>query len=66
MVQLRGLPYRATEEDILAFLQDHANNLDRQDPLRNPIELIRNKDGRPSGFARLLFSRQLVLQSSRQ
>lgn len=50
-VQLRGLPYRATVEDVRIFLGSHAKHLAED----NPIHLTLNRDGRPSGFARVLF-----------
>jgi len=51
-VQLRGLPYRATTEDVHAFLGEFASKLadDRA------VHLVLNRDGRPSGFARVQFS----------
>mmetsp|Transcript_98940 Transcript_98940/g.307752 ORF Transcript_98940/g.307752 Transcript_98940/m.307752 type:complete len:773 (-) Transcript_98940:145-2463(-) len=51
-VQLRGLPYRATAEDVRAFLGDFASQLVDD----NPIHLVLNRDGRPSGFARVQFT----------
>ncbi|CAK9005179.1 unnamed protein product [Durusdinium trenchii] len=53
-VQLRGLPYKATVEDIRNFLDTHVEHLHEE----NPIHLILNRDGRPSGFARVLFESQ--------
>mmetsp|Transcript_47600 Transcript_47600/g.146659 ORF Transcript_47600/g.146659 Transcript_47600/m.146659 type:complete len:743 (+) Transcript_47600:112-2340(+) len=50
-VQLRGLPYRATEQDVRAFLADFASKLVDD----GPIHLVLNRDGRPSGFARVQF-----------
>lgn len=52
-VQLRGLPYRATAEDVRTFLGDFVSLL--ADESLNPIYLVLNRDGRPSGFARVLF-----------
>lgn len=52
-IQLRGLPFRATLSDIRNFLGDHVSQLTRDEP---PIRLLLNKDGRPSGFARVQFS----------
>lgn len=51
-LQLRGLPYRATVEDVAAFLGEHAANLAGEPP----IFLVLNRDGRPSGFARVSFT----------
>lgn len=51
-VQLRGLPFRATVADIRAFLNGHAQHLVTGEP---PIRLLLNRDGRPSGFARVQF-----------
>jgi len=52
-VQLRGLPFRATIEDVQRFLGEHAQNLSSE---KNPnICLLSNRDGRPSGFARVFF-----------
>jgi len=52
-VQLRGLPFRATVADIKAFLGGHAANLAVTDPA---VRLLLNRDGRPSGFARVQFA----------
>mmetsp|Transcript_19777 Transcript_19777/g.44553 ORF Transcript_19777/g.44553 Transcript_19777/m.44553 type:complete len:722 (+) Transcript_19777:46-2211(+) len=46
-LQLRGLPYRATDEDIRDFLGDFASHLSNESSIR----LVTNRDGRPSGFA---------------
>lgn len=51
-IQLRGLPYKATVEDVRSFLGGHAANLSEE----NPIHLVLNRDGRPSGFARVMFN----------
>lgn len=51
-IQLRGLPYKATVEDVRSFLGGHAANLSEE----NPIHLVLNRDGRPSGFARVVFN----------
>eukprot|EP00442_Polarella_glacialis_P000853 CAMPEP_0115127412 /NCGR_PEP_ID=MMETSP0227-20121206/50367_1 /TAXON_ID=89957 /ORGANISM="Polarella glacialis, Strain CCMP 1383" /LENGTH=1037 /DNA_ID=CAMNT_0002531459 /DNA_START=210 /DNA_END=3323 /DNA_ORIENTATION=+ len=51
-VQLRGLPYRATMQDVKRFLSGHAVNL-KDD---NSIQLVLNRDGRPSGFGRIQFN----------
>lgn len=50
-VQLRGLPYRATAEDVVQFLGEHAADLAES----NAVQLVQNRDGRPSGFARVQF-----------
>eukprot|EP00927_Polykrikos_kofoidii_P031476 TRINITY_DN2704_c0_g1_i2.p1 TRINITY_DN2704_c0_g1~~TRINITY_DN2704_c0_g1_i2.p1 ORF type:complete len:982 (+),score=159.59 TRINITY_DN2704_c0_g1_i2:84-2948(+) len=50
-VQLRGLPYRATVADIKAFLGRHVNNLQGE----SAVQLVLNRDGRASGFARVQF-----------
>lgn len=52
VVQLRGLPYRATENDVLMFLGPHVRNLKEEES----VELLLSRDGRPSGFARVQFS----------
>lgn len=52
VVHLRGLPYRATVQDIIGFLGSHASNLrDGSDS----VQLVMNHKGRPSGFAKLWF-----------
>lgn len=51
-VQLRGLPYKATVEDIMQFLGEHTAHLAQEDA----VYLVLNRDGRPSGFARVLFT----------
>lgn len=50
VVQLRGLPYRATVQDIIGFLGPHASNL--RDGAKS-VQLVPNHKGRPSGFAKL-------------
>lgn len=60
IVQLRGLPYRATEEDIRKFLGPHLAHL-KDD---NAIELLLSRDGRPSGFARVCFSCPVVARAA--
>ncbi|CAK9019705.1 unnamed protein product [Durusdinium trenchii] len=52
-VQLRGLPFRASIEDVKGFLGDHAKYLNPEKKLN--ICLLSNRDGRPSGFARIFF-----------
>lgn len=51
-VQLRGLPYRATLEDLVTFLAEHSSDLAEN----NAVQLVQNRDGRPSGFARVQFT----------
>lgn len=51
-VQLRGLPYRANLEDIVTFLGEHSSDLAES----NAVQLVQNRDGRPSGFARVQFN----------
>jgi len=62
-VQLRGLPFRATIPDIKAFLGEHANNLISAEPA---IRMLLNRDGRPSGFARLQFISPKAAQDCRE
>jgi RNA recognition motif-containing protein len=52
VVQLRGLPYKATEDDVRKFLGPHLVNLKDF----GSIQLLLSRDGRPSGFARVQFS----------
>eukprot|EP00930_Biecheleria_cincta_P011100 TRINITY_DN11360_c0_g1_i1.p1 TRINITY_DN11360_c0_g1~~TRINITY_DN11360_c0_g1_i1.p1 ORF type:complete len:781 (-),score=117.75 TRINITY_DN11360_c0_g1_i1:222-2477(-) len=61
-VQLRGLPFRATVADVRAFLAHHANNLS---PVKDNIRLLLNRDGRPSGFARVFFTSPQAAQNCR-
>lgn len=51
-LQLRGLPYRATVDDVRNFLGEHSKHLVAD----NPIHFVLNRDGRPSGFARVQFT----------
>merc|ERR1719223_895982 len=61
-VQMRGLPYRATVKDIQDFLGVHAEGLkDRH----SSVQLVLNRDGRPSGFARVQFSSPDVAKAAR-
>lgn len=62
-VQLRGLPFRASVGDVKAFLGEHANNLVTAEP---PIRLLLNRDGRPSGFARVQFTSPHAAQACRE
>lgn len=52
---LRGLPFNATEADVMAFIEQAgcAYALARNDP----INLLSNQQGRPSGFAEIHLSR---------
>lgn len=61
-VQLRGLPYRATVADIKAFLGRHAEFLRDE----SSVQLVLNRDGRPSGFARLQFSSAAAARAVRE
>jgi len=61
-VQLRGLPFRATVSDIRAFLGEHVHSLNAS---RDNIRLLQNRDGRPSGFARVFFTSPQAAQSCR-
>jgi RNA recognition motif-containing protein len=54
-VQLRGLPYRASVNDIKAFLGSHVKEL-KEEIGAHAVQLVVNRDGRPSGFARLQFN----------
>jgi len=60
-VQLRGLPYRATVADIKRFLGRHAKNLKDE----SAVQLVINRDGRPSGFARVQFSGPAAAKAAR-
>jgi len=51
LLQLRGLPYRATVSDVRTFLGIHEQHLRGNDS----VELLLKSDGRPSGFARVQF-----------
>lgn len=62
-VQLRGLPFRATVADIRAFLGSHAQHLVNGEP---PIRLLLNRDGRPSGFARVQFVSPEAAKAARE
>jgi len=62
-VQLRGLPFRATIADIRQFLGEHTAGLTTSDP---PIRLLLNRDGRPSGFARVQFATPQAAQHCRE
>jgi len=62
-VQLRGLPFRATIADIKAFLGEHSAGLTSTEPA---IRLLLNRDGRPSGFARVQFATPQAAQACRE
>lgn len=62
-VQLRGLPFRATIGEIRAWLGDHASQLVNAEPA---IRLLLNRDGRPSGFARVQFTTPQAAQACRE
>jgi len=62
-VQLRGLPFRATIGEIRAWLGDHASHLVNAEPA---IRLLLNRDGRPSGFARVQFTTPQAAQACRE
>lgn len=51
LLQLRGLPYRASVSDVRRFLGIHERQLKGKDS----VELLLKSDGRPSGFARVQF-----------
>jgi len=63
MVQLRGLPFRATIGDVKAFLGEHAKHLVTAEP---SIRLLLNRDGRPSGFARVQLTSPAAAQLCRE
>jgi len=57
VVKLRGLPFGATEEEVGAFVGDLLAA--RCPSLRGKewrVQLLRNRDGRPSGFAHIHFT----------
>mmetsp|Transcript_23506 Transcript_23506/g.54550 ORF Transcript_23506/g.54550 Transcript_23506/m.54550 type:complete len:793 (+) Transcript_23506:108-2486(+) len=60
-IQLRGLPYKATVEDVRNFLKSHVEMLNE----KNPIHLVMNRDGRPSGFARVVFESEEAATAAR-
>jgi hypothetical protein len=62
-VQLRGLPFRAQVQDIKAFLGVHAEQLTIKD---QSIRLLLNRDGRPSGFARVQFVSPEAAKAARE
>jgi len=60
-VQLRGLPYRACIADIKRFLGDHIRFLKDE----SSVQLVLNRDGRPSGFARVQFTTPAAARAAR-
>lgn len=62
-VQLRGLPFRAQVNDIKVFLGEYAQYLSTKD---QAIRLLLNRDGRPSGFARVQFSTPEAAKAARE
>ncbi|CAD7952828.1 unnamed protein product, partial [Amoebophrya sp. A25] len=44
MLQLRGLPYSATVDDILEWMGKHAHSLDCSDPNRDAVQVILNRE----------------------
>lgn len=61
LLQLRGLPYRASTSDVRKFLGTHERNLKGKDS----VELLLKSDGRPSGFARVQFASPAAAQAAR-
>merc|ERR1712224_1043309 len=53
-LRLRGLPYTATEQDVKNFFGYHTRFFNTE----NPIRLLLNRDGRPSGLATVVFISQ--------
>ncbi|CAK0879825.1 unnamed protein product [Prorocentrum cordatum] len=64
VLQLRGLPYRATVTDVKGFLGRHGRNL-KDERLGHPIRLIMNRDGRPSGFACVQLNSPMAARAAR-
>ena len=60
-VQMRGLPYRATAQDILDFLGYHVRSLKDE----KSVQLVSNRDGRPSGFAKVQFNSPEAAKAAR-
>jgi len=60
-IQLRGLPYKSTVEEIRNFLGSHVEKLAAE----NPVHLVLNRDGRPSGFARVIFESEEAARAAR-
>lgn len=62
VVQLRGLPYKATEHDVRKFLGPHLEHLKDE----SGIQMLLSRDGRPSGFARVQFSCPMTARAACQ
>lgn len=60
-VQMRGLPYRATSQDVKLFLGRHVAALKDE----QSVQLVLNRDGRPSGFARVQFTSPAAARAAR-
>eukprot|EP00403_Amphidinium_massartii_P021247 CAMPEP_0178400922 /NCGR_PEP_ID=MMETSP0689_2-20121128/16037_1 /TAXON_ID=160604 /ORGANISM="Amphidinium massartii, Strain CS-259" /LENGTH=842 /DNA_ID=CAMNT_0020021729 /DNA_START=197 /DNA_END=2725 /DNA_ORIENTATION=- len=60
-VQLRGLPYRATPSDIKAWLGVHRESLKGD----QAVQLVLNRDHRPSGFAKVQFVSPAAAKNAR-
>jgi len=64
-VQLRGVPFQATAENVMAFLSEHTRSSHVPDSCR----IVYNKDGpyrgRPSGTAKVKFSTPEVAKRAR-
>lgn len=54
-MQMRGLPYQASVSDIKAFLGAHVKELKEETGSR-AIQLVANRNGKPSGYARVQFN----------
>mmetsp|Transcript_10115 Transcript_10115/g.29943 ORF Transcript_10115/g.29943 Transcript_10115/m.29943 type:complete len:793 (-) Transcript_10115:299-2677(-) len=52
-LQLRGLPYRATAQDVCKFLGPKYEAMFADGCAGSAVHLLHNRDGRPSGFARV-------------
>eukprot|EP00443_Scrippsiella_acuminata_P023214 CAMPEP_0115217368 /NCGR_PEP_ID=MMETSP0270-20121206/25824_1 /TAXON_ID=71861 /ORGANISM="Scrippsiella trochoidea, Strain CCMP3099" /LENGTH=406 /DNA_ID=CAMNT_0002631247 /DNA_START=113 /DNA_END=1330 /DNA_ORIENTATION=+ len=60
-LQLRGLPYRATVPDVRNFLGHHKQFLKDE----RSVQLVLNRDGRSSGFARVQFITPMHAKAAR-
>mmetsp|Transcript_54556 Transcript_54556/g.127538 ORF Transcript_54556/g.127538 Transcript_54556/m.127538 type:complete len:830 (+) Transcript_54556:172-2661(+) len=60
-VQLRGLPYRASIQDIKVWLGGHREYLKGE----GAVQLVHNRDGRPSGFAKVQFVSPAAAKNAR-
>lgn len=63
-VYLRGIPFNTTEEEVLSFI-DIAGASRYLAPVQ-PVELISNKQGRPSGFAEIRLAREKDIAELRE